>query len=125
MIIAKADDIKGLITPAPHIRELKVLLSPELQDGVRDFSVGMTVLPPGESTSSHAHEHETEAWLVLDGQGEVIVEGKKAEAESGTVVYLPPGQSHQMINTGDRTLRFFWVYSPPGAENVVLDGSMK
>ena len=58
MIIVNSADVKGVITPDPHRRELKVLLSPLLEEEVQGFSVGMTILPPGNSTSNHAHESE-------------------------------------------------------------------
>ena len=55
MIIARSGQTKSYVAPAPHRRELKVLISPSLQEGVEGLSVGMTILPPGESSSFHSH----------------------------------------------------------------------
>ena len=125
MIIAKSKDVKGFITPEPHKRELKVLISPSLQEGVQGFSVGMTILPPGQSTSFHEHELEIEAWLVTEGEGEAVVGDERADVGPETVIFIPPKKKHQVINTGNQTLRMFWVYSPPGAEQTVLQGIQK
>ena len=47
----------GLTTPAPAVRTVKVLLSPLLQDGLEDFSVGITKVPPHGDGSRHNHPH--------------------------------------------------------------------
>lgn len=122
MIIVHSADVKGLITPAPHKRELKVLLSPMLEKEVQGFSVGMTILPPGNSTSSHAHESESEAWLIVQGTGKAVLDGESADVAPETVIFVPPNTEHQLLNTGPTELRMFWVYAPPGAEKAVLEG---
>ena len=122
MIIVNSADVKGVMTPDPHRRELKVLLSPLLEEEVQGFSVGMTILPPGNSTSNHAHESEVEAWLVIQGTGKALIEGESADVTPETVIFVPPKTHHQMINTGQTELRMFWVYAPPGAEKAVLEG---
>ncbi|KPK88764.1 MAG: hypothetical protein AMJ94_14215 [Deltaproteobacteria bacterium SM23_61] len=73
MIIARSSEAKGYLTPPPHPRELKVLLSPSLQEEVEGLAIGMTILPPGESSSFHSHEKENETWIIVSGEGEVRV----------------------------------------------------
>jgi len=124
MILQKPETAKSIITKEPFIRELKVFVSPFLQKEVTEFSVGMTVLPPGNSTSNHEHDAEVEAWLVIKGTGEAIIGGETAEVGPETVIYVLPNTMHQMVNTGNEEMKFFWVYSPPGSEKVVLDGTM-
>ena len=122
MIISNSKEARSLVAPAPHVRELKVMLSPFLQEGVEGVSVGMTILPPGNSTSNHEHETEIEIWLIVQGAGEVIVGGERAEVGPESAVFIEPKKLHQLVNTGDKELRMFWVYCPPGAEKSVLDG---
>ena len=69
----RSSQTRSYVAPAPHRRELKVLISPSLQEGVEGLSVGMTILPPGESSSFHSHEVECETWIVASGEGEVRV----------------------------------------------------
>ncbi len=125
MIIVKAHQANGYVTPAPHRRELKVLISPSVQADVEGLAVGMTILPPGESSSFHAHEKECETWIIASGKGEVRVGDEIQPVEPETVIFLKPHIPHQITNTGRIPLRMFWVYTPPGGEKSILEGSMK
>ena len=84
MIIAKSGESKSFVTPPPHQRELKVLISPSVQADVKGLAVGMTILPPGESSSFHAHEKECETWIVVSGRGEVQVGEERQPVEPET-----------------------------------------
>jgi mannose-6-phosphate isomerase-like protein (cupin superfamily) len=121
MILVDTQHAFGYRTPPPHVRELKVLLSPELQKGVERLSVGMTILPPGESSSYHSHANECETWIVVAGFGEVVVDDERQAVGPESVVFLPPGSRHQAVNIGQETFRMFWIYTPPGAEKAVLE----
>jgi mannose-6-phosphate isomerase-like protein (cupin superfamily) len=125
MIIARSSEAKSFSTPPPHQRELKVLISPSVQDEVEGLAVGMTILPPGESSSFHAHERECETWIIVSGRGEVRVGEERQPVEPETVIFLKPHIPHQITNTGGVPLRLFWVYTPPGGEKSILDGRMK
>ena len=59
----------GLTTPEPAVRTVKVLLSPLLQDGLEDFSVGITEVPPHGEGTRHNHPHAAEVWLFFAGRG--------------------------------------------------------
>lgn len=125
MIIARSSEAKGFLTPPPHRRELKVLISPSVQADVEGLAVGMTILPPGESSSFHAHEKECETWIIVSGLGEVRVGDERQPVEPETVIFLKPRIPHQITNTGRIPLRMFWIYTPPGGENSILEGRMK
>jgi mannose-6-phosphate isomerase-like protein (cupin superfamily) len=125
MIIARSNEAKGFSTPPPHQRELKVLISPSVQDEVEGLAVGMTILPPGESSSFHAHAKECETWIIVSGRGEVRVGEERQPVEPETVIFLKPHIPHQISNTGAVPLRMFWIYTPPGGEKSILDGRMK
>jgi mannose-6-phosphate isomerase-like protein (cupin superfamily) len=125
MIIARSSEAKGYLTPPPHPRELKVLLSPSLQEEVEGLAIGMTILPPGESSSFHSHEKENETWIIVSGEGEVRVGDETQAVGPETVIYLKPQIPHQIRNTGRIHLRMFWIYTPPGGEKSILDGKMR
>jgi mannose-6-phosphate isomerase-like protein (cupin superfamily) len=125
MIIAKSREAKGYLAPPPHPRELKVLISPSLQPEVEGLAVGMTILPPGESSSFHSHEKEQETWIIVSGRGEVRVGDEREAVEPETAIHLKPQIPHEIKNTGRVPLRMFWIYTPAGAEKSILDGRMK
>lgn len=120
MIIVRAHEVQGYLAQPPYERVLKVLISPDLQP-VKSISVGMTLLPPGKASSSHIHVAEEETWYILSGRGAVVVDGERQEVSADTVITVTPTQQHQLINTGDETLKVLWIYTPPGAERAVLD----
>jgi mannose-6-phosphate isomerase-like protein (cupin superfamily) len=125
MIVVKSSQAKGYMMPEPHERELKVLLSPSLQKSVEGLAVGMTILPPGKSSSFHSHDAECETWIIVSGKGEVLVGEEREPVGPESVVFLPRNIKHQVINTGQETLRMFWIYTPPGAEKGVLEGEVR
>ena len=125
MIVAKSKNAKSFMMPEPHQRELKVLLSPSLQVEVEGLAVGMTILPPGKSSSFHSHDIECETWIIVSGEGEVRVGEESELVGPESVVFLPRNIKHQIINTGQEPLRMFWIYTPPGGEKSILAGEMK
>jgi mannose-6-phosphate isomerase-like protein (cupin superfamily) len=125
MIVAKSSQARSYMAPVPHQRELKVLISPSLQEGVEGLAVGMTILPPGNSSSFHSHDVERETWIIVSGEGEVRVGDEREPVGPESVVFLPRNVKHQVINTGQEPLRMFWIYTPPGGERSVLEGKIR
>ncbi len=125
MIHAKSSQAKSYRTPEPHERELKVLISPNLQQGVEGLSVGMTILPPGKSSSFHSHGAECETWIIVSGAGEVVLGEERESVGPESVIFIPRKVKHQIVNTGQETLRMFWIYTPPGSEKSVLEGNIR
>jgi mannose-6-phosphate isomerase-like protein (cupin superfamily) len=125
MIVAKSRQSRSYLMPAPHERELKVLLSPSLQEGLEGLAVGMTILPPGSSSSFHSHDVECETWIIVSGTGEVRLGDEREAVGPESVIFTPRHVKHQIINTGQEPLRMFWIYTPPGGEKSILDGQFK
>lgn len=125
MIVATSAEARSYMMPAPHERELKVLISPSLQEDVEGLAVGMTILPPGKASSFHSHDREVETWIVVSGEGEVRVGDERERVGPESVIFLPRNIKHQIINTGQEPLRMFWIYTPPGGERSILEGQFK
>lgn len=66
------------------------------------------VAPGGESTP-HQHD-EVEAFVILHGIGEVIVDNVVHKVEPGVVAIFDPFETHVLRNTGDGDLTFLDVY---------------
>jgi len=56
-------------------------------------------IPPGRNNENHKHAHET-IFVVLQGTGEVTVDGRKVEVQPGDLVFVPRWCFHQSRNTG-------------------------
>lgn len=116
MYVINTNDVEGVRTPPPHNRLLKVLLSPD-RAGTSDLiSLGMVILPPGESGDPHRHPTEQETWFVIAGTGKLKIGDEVAELAENTVVVAPAGVEHQIINDGEQDLKALFIFSPAGPE---------
>ena len=116
MVIVYSDQIAGWVSPPPHARSLKVLLSPDSHPVTQGLGMGMVILPSGQTSSVHSHQTEQEVWFVISGRGRVRIGGEEAVIRPDTVVVAPPGVPHQLINDGDDELKAIWMFSPAGPE---------
>jgi quercetin dioxygenase-like cupin family protein len=66
--------------------------------------------PPGTFVPPHIHPTQDEFIYMLEGQFELMLDGKTVFAGSGDLVRMPMGIPHGIFNKSDRTVKcFFWV----------------
>ena len=73
----------------------------------------------------HRHDVECEMWIIISAVGEVRVGEEHELVRPEAVVLLLRNIKHQIINTGQETLRKFWIYTPPGGERSILEREIK
>lgn len=120
MLVIHADEVEGWWSPPPHKRELKVLLSPALQNVSKDLSIGIVILPPGESGDPHTHRHSQETWFVISGKGKLKIGGEIADLVPDAVVVAPSDVEHQIFNDSEEPLKALFLFSPAGPEEAYL-----
>ncbi|RDG36697.1 cupin domain-containing protein [Streptomyces corynorhini] len=79
--------------------------------GVQGLGVGADwgrVLPGGRSLS-HRHD-ETEMFVIVQGRGELVVDGVRRPVSPGTLALFEPFETHVLENTGDTDLVFLTQY---------------
>lgn len=67
----------------------------------------------GEEIGEEVHEGIDQLLFIVDGKGEAILGGERKEIEEHDVVFVEAGVLHNIINTGDESLKLYTVYSPP------------
>jgi mannose-6-phosphate isomerase-like protein (cupin superfamily) len=72
------------------------------------FTLGIATLVPDGSLYEHRHE-QAEAYLVLEGTGEVVVNGVAAPVRPGAAVFIPGNARHGIRNNGATELRLAYV----------------
>lgn len=83
------------------------ILDPSQTMGVQS---GLVTLMPGEEVGEHSTGAHEETIIVLEGRGEVQVNGHDHQhAEYGTVFYVPPHMRHNVLNIGEGPLRYIYV----------------
>ncbi len=73
--------------------------------GADNFFMRLFDMQPGGWSPLHKHPWEHEVYI-LDGEG-VVSDGKiERPIKRGHVIYIPPGETHQLKNSGTVSLRF-------------------
>lgn len=83
----------------------------EVLAGTERSQAATMVLGPGSSTGGPDNRHpDSDQWLyIISGEGRAVVEG---ELEEGNLLVIEAGESHEISNPGDRSLKTFSIYAP-------------
>ena len=90
---------------------IRVLL--DARDGAANQSLAEAWLEPGQATQRHYHARSEELYVLLDGSGEMEVDGERANVAPGDAILIRPGAWHQIIALGPKSLRFLCCCAPP------------
>jgi mannose-6-phosphate isomerase-like protein (cupin superfamily) len=74
------------------------------------FTTGMSVYPAGRGAPLHHHNCDEQVTL-LEGVGEVEVNGTVTPLKLYDTTYIRAGNVHAFRNTGDQPMRILWIYS--------------
>ena len=69
----------------------------------------MIKVNPGAQLSYQSHEHRSEHWVVIEGEGDVIINEQALSVFPGSSIVIPQNSKHRIKNTGLKTLRFVEV----------------
>lgn len=90
---------------------MKVLVSPK--EGWDGYV--MRVLELGEGGYSPKHSHP---WphinFMIEGEGELMIEGKINKVSAGSYAYVPADSLHQFRNVGTTTFKFICIVPEEG-----------
>ncbi len=75
----------------------------------RGFHGGVWIDPPGQVWKDYRHDTE-ELFLVLEGEVELEMKGRKFRPKIGEEILIPAGVLHTVRNVGDRTSRWLYAY---------------
>jgi quercetin dioxygenase-like cupin family protein len=104
-----------LIRPAEHavydptkMGKSTLFRSPRLMAGLNAFE-------SGQEHALHAHAGTDKIYLVLEGSGEFLLDGRAISMRSGEMLVAPEGVPHGIRNTGERRLLVLAILAPaPG-----------
>ena len=113
MIVADKKDTKEKVVDAPGFNgaSMQALLGPA--EGWNGHVMRLVTLKQGGHTSRHNHP-----WphinYVAKGSGLLFLQGKEHSFSEGAYAYIPAGEEHQFINTGDGPLEFICIVPEEG-----------
>ena len=77
--------------------------------------------PPGWSLPPHRHANEAETIHVVEGEFEMLVEGRQHRIAAGETIHVPQGAVHSGASVGAETGRRILIFSPAGMEEFFLE----
>jgi len=102
---------KEIVTPEAKHASIKVLVSPN--EGWDSHVMRVLEVEPSGYTPKHSHP-----WphinYILEGQGELMIEGVAHRVEEGSYAYVPSNALHQFQNVGDKTFKFICIVPKEG-----------
>lgn len=73
---------------------------------------GLVSLQSGQDVGSHTTGKHEELLVILDGIGEVELEGHgRQKIQKGCVAYIPPATQHNVFNVDTNPLRYLYIVS--------------
>lgn len=93
----------------------KALVRPETT-GSAQIDYRISCYQPMARVALHAHKFQDQVYHVLDGEGMMEMDGKRQVVRKHDVIYIPPGVSHAISNTGLGDLTFIVVTTPADDE---------
>ncbi len=94
--------------------------------GGHPFDVELSRLPPGATNFPfHAHAAQWELYLVVSGSGELRAGDTRTPVTAGDSFVCPPGEPHQIKNTGTEDLIYYVIADNPPADVINYPDSNK
>lgn len=75
--------------------------------------VVLMTLQPGEEIGAEVHDDHDQILVMVEGRGQAVLQGRAREVEANDLVFVHAGVEHNFINTGNRPLKLYTIYSPP------------
>ncbi len=91
------------------------------ENGGHPFDVELTRVPPGKSAwPLHSHTSQWEVFIIVSGRGHLRMDAEPREqaVQAGDFILHPPGEAHQLVNTGEEDLVYYIVASNPTSDVV-------
>jgi mannose-6-phosphate isomerase-like protein (cupin superfamily) len=74
-------------------------------------SLAEATLEPGQATQRHCHRQSEEIYVVLEGEGDLEIDGERRRVAAGDAALIAPGAWHQI--RAKAALRFLCCCVPP------------
>jgi len=75
------------------------------------YSLAHAIVKPGKITNPHKLK-TSEVYYILKGSGLMYVDKKISKVKNGCAIYIPPGSTQCIRNTGKPNLEFLCIVDP-------------
>ena len=74
------------------------------KDGLRKLNIDVHRYPPGGKSDPNIHKVLEQAYLILEGEGEVMLDEVSQRVNRGSFIFIPRHTLHAIRNPGDTDL---------------------
>ena len=86
------------------------------------LTVSLTELKPAQETRGHSHIGASEVHFFIDGRGKMKIDKQEYNVEKGSVILVPKGEFHKVINSDKKKLVFVTVFEGIGhLKNTIIN----
>lgn len=103
--MAKIDNISQQAKDNDYFRQV-------LATGKHTQVVIMSI-PPGSDIGEEVHPDNDQVLYLIDGSGQVFMDGQESDFNAGDLVLVPAGARHNFITKGEAPMKIITTYSPP------------
>lgn len=79
---------------------------------IKNQTLAEARLPPGAATTPHYHPKTEEIYYITHGRGRMQIGEELRDVTVGDAIAIPPGEVHQITNTGEEPLRLLCCCAP-------------
>lgn len=100
-------------TPPGHYdAHSKMLVNPQ-SNATKQFDFRISSYQPKGYVAPHAHKIQEQIYHILQGEGLMELDDARHVVRPQDCIFIPPGVTHAIYNTGLSDLVFFVATSPP------------
>lgn len=80
----------------------------------------LMALKAGEEIGAETHLGHDQFFRIEKGKGEVWIDGERTKIKRDDAIVVPAGASHNIVNTGSKSLKLYTLYAPPQHQDGVV-----
>jgi quercetin dioxygenase-like cupin family protein len=102
----------GVIHPASHAEWRADAMGKSTLYKSKHLLVGLNAFEPGQSHALHAHAGMDKAYVVVEGEGVFLLDGRELPMKSGDLLVAPDGVRHGVRNNSGARLLVMALLAP-------------
>ena len=113
MIVSNVKDVPIIEVNSEEAKftSMKALVSSK--EGFEGYVMREVEVLEGGHTPKHRHPWQHINYM-LEGEGELMIDGKINKVEAGSFAFVPPGSLHQFRNAGKGVFKFICIVPEEG-----------
>jgi mannose-6-phosphate isomerase-like protein (cupin superfamily) len=104
--------VKGFVDDIEKLTEDNELFRKVLYTG-HNLQLVLMAIKPGEEIGEEVHDDRDQFFRIEAGSGTIMIDGVAHRVKDDDAIIVPQGARHNVIASGDETLKLYTIYGPP------------